>query len=163
MKINRYTEIVPEHKIEHVEYIASDGTVFSEEGDCRDYERKLNERQLSVSASMFESGEPIYDWYNNNVKATLYLIITTQDYDYLINHIEHGTKEQDDFYKFGPGFYLLVVTSKGFSKYTYRLHYLDYYLKLIEMEHSNWLQDIERTKSNIMKSLKNIISEANLK
>ena len=37
MKINRYTEIVPEHKIEHVEYIASDGTVFSEEDDCPRY------------------------------------------------------------------------------------------------------------------------------
>ncbi len=142
MKIHKYVEVVPEHTVERTEYISSDGKTFYDKDQCLDYEDKLKKRTEILSHSVFQSRESTYIWPDDD-HVTMYLLTSKNDYDYLMDHVDCGEAEQDDFKHFGPGLYLLYVDSVGDSKPTYRLHYLDYYMKLLEMEFSNWKDEME--------------------
>lgn len=155
MKIHRYTETIPEHQVEHVEFIASDGKVFENRDECVKYEKDLQNHSNSIAAAIFECRKSTYDWYDDH-SATLCLLISNADYEYLMEHTLHGDAEQDDFKNFGPGFYLMIIDDYGDSRPTYRLHNIDYYVHLLETEYSVWKQEIESCRAEILKDLKHI-------
>lgn len=81
-------------------------------------------------------------------------ISSDRDYDDLMNYV-NGVKIQDDYPKFGPGFYLYIEESGGDSKDSYRLHFLDHYINLIRIDIDNWLHDLSEARSSIEDDLKN--------
>lgn len=153
MEVLEEVKIIPEHEIKLIHYVAFDGKCFSSSEECQCYEtwRKyyLDKQSLPVFR---RSRDTII--YPDELPATMYYISSDRDYDDLMNYV-NGVKIQDDYPKFGPGFYLYVEESGGDSKDSYRLHFLDHYINLIRIDIDNWLHDLSEARSSIEDNLKN--------
>lgn len=137
MEIKKYTEHV-EYDRDVVDYIASDGKVFMDQDACLMYEKRLE----IESHPVFRSRREITLWPDDKY-AALYYLRSEEDHNWLKQHCLCEKSIQDDFAKFGPGFYIAVNVDGGDSSDVYRLHHANYYIHILELELDNFQNDLK--------------------
>ena len=134
-------KVVPEHIEEVVKYIAFDGAEFYSEQECEQHESSVMRENEIKSHLVFQSERPI-ELYPECNSAHLYYIESDEEYNFLLACKKPGHANQDDYEKYGPGFYILKIEQGDYRDSYYLLH-LNTYLDLVKLEYHNWLSDID--------------------
>lgn len=143
MRESVQTKLIPEHVETITKYIAFDGEEFPFKDQCEAYERQLIRKAEIEAHPVIKSAREV-ELYPDMNSATLYYIPSDEEYDFLMNYLQPGKAIQNDYKKFGPGYYIYRWEDGGDGPTDYyELHQVDNYFQLMELEYSNWKHDIE--------------------
>lgn len=146
MKRRDYTQTIPERIVSVTDYVAYDGKVFQSESECRDYEERLKEKQKVESHLVFKSRSEITTWPDGNF-AYLYYFRSEEDYNFFVDDMMKLNRRyisQDDFPKFGSGFYIFETLDGGDGSDSYYIYNVDYYSYMIDTEWENWKNEVKQ-------------------
>ena len=143
MRESVQTKLIPEHVVTIVKYIAFDGQEFAFKDQCEAHEKQLLREAEIESHPVIKTAREV-ELYPDMNSATLYYIPSDEEYEFLMNYLKPGKAYQDDYKKFGPGFYIYIWEDGGDgpSDY-YRLLEVNKYMDLLELELKNFKYEVE--------------------